>query len=160
MAGIDTDAASIEQARRDTHTSSTQFVLGDFTTYPFKSESFDVVTSVATLHHLDATTALERMAKLLRPGGILAIVGLARDEPAGLALTWLIGGIAHRFHLLTNTFWEHPSPKVWQPPESYRDMHVLAGRLLAGARYRRHAMWRYSLIWRKPHAIHCYRPTA
>jgi hypothetical protein len=33
---------------------------------------------------------------------------------------------------------------------TYRDVRRLAGRMLPGARYRRHLYWRYSLIWTKP----------
>jgi hypothetical protein len=29
-------------------------------------------------------------------------------------------------------------------------MHALARQMLPGARYRRHLLWRYSLIWTKP----------
>jgi len=42
--------------------------------------------SIAALHHMDATAALGRMRDLLRPGGVLTVVGPARGEyPAGLA---------------------------------------------------------------------------
>ena len=52
-------------------------MISDFLEYPFEHESFDFITSVATLHHMDATAALTRMRTLLRPGGALAIPGLA-----------------------------------------------------------------------------------
>jgi hypothetical protein len=39
---------------------------------------------------------------------------------------------------------------VWPPPETYGGMRALARELLPGARFRRHLLWRYSLIWRKP----------
>jgi SAM-dependent methyltransferase len=43
------------------------------------TESFDLVTAVASLHHMDAAAVLEHMRDLLRPGGVLAVVGLARE---------------------------------------------------------------------------------
>jgi hypothetical protein len=33
-------------------------LLGDFLEYPYENESFDFITSVATLHDVDASAAL------------------------------------------------------------------------------------------------------
>lgn len=43
------------------------YIEGDFLTHPFEPASFDVVTSVATLHHMDAAAGLTRMRDLLAP---------------------------------------------------------------------------------------------
>jgi len=40
---------------------------------------FDLVASVAVIHHLDFVAGIRRMAALLRPGGRLVVVGLARN---------------------------------------------------------------------------------
>jgi SAM-dependent methyltransferase len=105
--------------------------------------------SLAALHHMDPATALEKMSRLLRPGGRLAIVGLARRQlPADLP--WeaaaVIAGTGCR---LTRTYWEQPAPTVW-PPHTYSAIRRLAVRSLPGVRYRRHVLWRYSLVWTKP----------
>jgi hypothetical protein len=42
-----------------------------------------------------------------------------------------------------------PFPVVWPQPHGYADVHALARQALLGARYRRHPLWRYSLIWAK-----------
>jgi hypothetical protein len=39
---------------------------------------------------------------------------------------------------------------IWPPPLTYRDLRLLATDMLAGARYRHHLSWRYSLVWTKP----------
>jgi hypothetical protein len=39
---------------------------------------------------------------------------------------------------------------VWPPPHAYAEVHALAQQALPGVRYRRHLLWRYSLIWAKP----------
>ncbi|WP_026851227.1 class I SAM-dependent methyltransferase [Glaciibacter superstes] len=148
--GIDSDQPSIDEARRQDGALRVEYILGDFLEYPFQPESFDFVVSVATLHHMDASAALNRMRALLRPGGALAILGLAhagtvRDLPFEIA-----GLVTHRALSATRGYWEHPSPKVWPPPESYTAMRRLAAELLPGARFRRHALWRYSITWSKP----------
>jgi len=82
VVGIDTDTdqRSIDEAERQVGTARVDYVVGDFLTHPFNAESFDFIASVATLHHMDATTALTRMRALLRPGGALAVLGLARSD--------------------------------------------------------------------------------
>jgi 2-polyprenyl-3-methyl-5-hydroxy-6-metoxy-1,4-benzoquinol methylase len=150
VTGIDLDQASIGLARAHPGAGDTGYLLGDFLTYAFEPASFDLITSVASLHHMDAATALRRMSGLLRPGGVLAVVGLARScYPADLPLD-LAAVIGTRVHQLTKTLWEQPSPTVWPPPETFKGMRQLAPGLLPGARYRRHLLWRYSLVWVKP----------
>jgi SAM-dependent methyltransferase len=150
VTAIDLDAPSIEQARG--YPDDIDYILGDVLTQPFPAASFDVVTSVATLHHMDATTGLARMRDLLRPGGVLALVGLARstmphDLPRDLA-----GVTAGAFHRARKGHWQHPSPLVWPPPVTYPQMRALAAEILPGAQYRRHLLFRYSIIWRRPAA--------
>lgn len=141
---------AIDLARHHDDGADIEYVLGDFLSYPFEPASFDVIVSVAALHHMDATAALGRMRDLLRAGGTLAIVGLARSEfPADLPFD-LAGVVATRFHRLTKTFWEHSSPTVWPAPETFAETRILVARVLPGARYRRHLLWRYSLTWNKP----------
>jgi 2-polyprenyl-3-methyl-5-hydroxy-6-metoxy-1,4-benzoquinol methylase len=148
--GIDLDQPSIDLAKEHDG-AGIEYALGDFLTYPFETGSFDLVCTVATLHHMDAEAGLTRMRELLRPGGALVVIGLARSRlPADLPVE-LAGVVAHRFHALTKSNWNHPSPIMVPSGETtYTEMRRLAGRLLPGARYRRHLMWRYSLTWVKP----------
>ncbi|SNQ47996.1 hypothetical protein FRACA_2130006 [Frankia canadensis] len=46
--------------------------------------------------------------------------------------------------------WQHPSPTVWPPPATYREMRELATEILPGCQYRRHLLLRYSIIWHRP----------
>jgi hypothetical protein len=98
---------------------------------------------------MDAAAGLGRMRQLLRPGGTLAVVGCARGvAPADLPAE--VGAVAHRVLMATRTYWEHSAPQVWPPPETYQAMRRIARRELPDVRYRRHLLWRYSLVWTKP----------
>lgn len=156
VVGIDQDAASIELARRHDPGGAVEFICGDFLALRFAPASFQMITSVAALHHMDACDALGRMSQLLVPGGVLAIVGLARPQlPEDLP--WEAAAvIANLGYRLTRSYWEQPSPTVWPPPHTYADIHALARQALPGVHYQRHLLWRYSLIWAKP----ATRPTA
>ena len=65
--------------------------------------------------------------------GTLAIIGLARSGIIGLARSGIIGlpfGLARatatRLHKHRKGCWNHPSPMVWPPPLSYRQMRHIA----------------------------------
>jgi SAM-dependent methyltransferase len=106
------DEPSVELARRYAG-SDVEYIVGDFLSYPFPSGSFDLVASVAALHHMDTALALDRMRGLVRPGGQLVVVGLARSRyPADLPRD-LVAAVTHRLHRLTKPYWEHSAPKVW-----------------------------------------------
>ncbi|MHB1596792.1 MAG: class I SAM-dependent methyltransferase [Streptosporangiaceae bacterium] len=151
VTGIDRDQPSIDLARTHPGAGDISYQRGDFLSHPFEPGSYDFISSVASLHHMDAASALGRMRALLRPGGVLAVIGLARPSyPADLPAE-LAGFITHRYHLLRRSFWEQPSPTVWPPPDSFKATRALAATVLPGVRYRRHLLWRYTLTWVKPH---------
>lgn len=151
VVGIDQDAASIEAARGHGRDGQVEFVCGDFLTHPFPPASFGLISSVAALHHMDAAAALARMSYLLMPGGSLVIVGLARSRLPDLP--WEAAAvIANLGHRAAKGYWQHSSPTVWPPPHTYRQIRILAAETLPGVRYRRHLLWRYSVVWVKPAA--------
>ena len=95
-----------------------------------------------------ASTAvgLAHFRDLLAPGGVLAVIGLARSNlPADIPIE-VAAAIAHRWHRSRKGLWEQPSPTVWSPPETYSGMRGVAHRVLPGARYRHRLLWRYSLM--------------
>jgi len=146
--GLDADRAVLERARARHAGARVQWVHGDLLEPPFAPASFDLVASVAALHHMDAERALRSCAELVRPGGVLVIIGLAdfgwRDAPAAaLALG------ARTALELVHGRWEHSAPQCWPPPHDFRELRELARRVLPGVLYRRHLLGRYSLVWRK-----------
>ena len=159
VTGLDRDEPCIRVARGHPGAAGIGYLVGDVARAPLQPESFDLVTSVAMVHHMDAGLALRQMAGLLRPGGVLAVVGLARDSrrpisagpcppsPAPSCTGWPTSAERR-----TGGRWPaaHQPPLVWPPPLSYRQLRRLAERLLPGARYRRHLYGRYSLVWTKP----------
>ena len=147
---IDIDEQSIEIARRQDTESEIDYLVGDFLTFALAAARFDYVVCVAALHHMDAEAALRRMVELLRPGGALAILGLARSRYPADLLRDLAATIVNRAYRVAKNHWEPPSPTVWPPPHTYRDIQLLAERTLPQARLQRHLLGRYSIVWTKP----------
>ncbi len=89
VVGIDAEEASIAAARAHPDADGIDYVLGDALACPLEPGSFDLVSAVASLHHMDAKTGLRRFASLLSPGGALVVIGCSRstkrDYPAELA---------------------------------------------------------------------------
>ena len=149
VTGIDLDEPSIRLAREQA-AGGIEFVVGDVLTYEFEPGSFDFIASVATLHHIGVEVGLRRMRDLLRPGGTLVIVGVARSRYPADAAVDLGATVATRLHKLTKTYWEHSAPTIWPPENTFGETRDIARSVLPGVRYRRHLLWRYSLTWTKP----------
>jgi SAM-dependent methyltransferase len=149
VVGLDVDAAVLDRARARHVGLAIEWLRGDVLGVALEPGSFDAVVSVATLHHLDAVRALERFARLVRPGGTVAVIGIAANAWSDFPLAAL--GAAGRLALgFVHGHWEHSAPQCWPPPLTYREMKALSVSALPGVRYRRHFLGRYSLVWRKP----------
>jgi 2-polyprenyl-3-methyl-5-hydroxy-6-metoxy-1,4-benzoquinol methylase len=149
VTGIDLDEAVLDDARRQFGDKIT-WVHGDAMSYEF-DRLFDVVASVATLRHMpDFGAALSRLAGLTAPGGVLAVVGIARTSRPADLLLHMAGAVQHRWMARKRGFWEHTAPTVWPPPHDYVTVRRTAERVLPGVRWRQLLLWRYALIWRRP----------
>lgn len=156
--GIDADPAIVDRARTLTGPAlPVSFTVGDALT-DVPPGPYDVITSVASLHHLPFTEALSCFRSHLAPGGAVIVVGLACEQtlrehalsaaavPLNLAMGWLknIGRTA-------------PGPaavtlRTRPPTMTFADIVREARQVLPGARLRRRLFWRYTLVWRDQRA--------
>jgi SAM-dependent methyltransferase len=144
--------------RRFGHQANLHFEVADFMERPLGEDVYDVIASVAALHHVPVAPALTRLAGALRPGGTLLVLDLL--DPRGLreiprnALAWLVA----RGHALASG--RPPVPTAvrlaWDEHgrrdryDSWPGIVRTYGAVLSGTRLRRHLLWRYSAIWSKP----------
>jgi SAM-dependent methyltransferase len=83
--GADRSADMIALARaRWPGASNVRWLHGDILDpeLPLTSAGYDAVTALSSLHHVDLRAGLARLASLVRPGGVLAVVGLYRNATA------------------------------------------------------------------------------
>jgi SAM-dependent methyltransferase len=148
--GIDRSQEMIEIARRGASAlRNVTFVERDFLDYPLPDASFDFVVAIAAIHHMPPEIALRRMSDLVRPGGVLAVLGLARN---GSIVDVLLEAPAIPANWIFRTrkgWWESPAP-VAEPEMTYSEVKKMAGEVLPGAAVTRRLFFRYSLRWRKP----------
>lgn len=91
--GIDASPTMLERAVGDTASGDVAYVRGDAVRLPFRDASFDAVCCFAALHMFpDAEKALDHMARVLKPGGRIAVLTSRRRELLPLRLADGIGG--------------------------------------------------------------------
>ena len=154
VVGIDADERAVQQARvaaaTTPHADRLRYATADLLTVDAAALGgpFDLVTCVATLHHVDLDAGLRALAGLTAPGGHLLVVGLARAGSALDLATGAVGvpaaAIAHRRH----RGWE-PDVVVADATTTYGEVHDAARRLLPGSVFRRRLYFRYSLTWQR-----------
>ncbi|OQA97182.1 MAG: Malonyl-(acyl-carrier protein) O-methyltransferase [Chloroflexi bacterium ADurb.Bin222] len=158
--GLDLSPQMIRLAQERSHTCpNLEFRVADVLAEALPDAHFDAIVSIATLHHLPLPEILPRLARALKPGGVLAVLDLFQTVTPGEILTGalampasvLLGLLRNgrlRSSAATRAAWdEHGQHEryltVAQVREACREM-------LPGARVRHHLFWRYSLIWTKP----------
>ncbi|MGI5169149.1 class I SAM-dependent methyltransferase [Spirillospora sp. CA-253888] len=152
VTGVDRSPEMVAQARAASEgLGNVDFVEADFLSHGLPPESLDFVCSVATVHHMDFTAALTAMRDGLRPGGGLAVVGLAANAGLSDLLRSAPGVPTHHLHRFRNrAIAGEPAHPIADPAMTWAEVREQALRLLPGARFRRHILWRYSITWRKP----------
>jgi 2-polyprenyl-3-methyl-5-hydroxy-6-metoxy-1,4-benzoquinol methylase len=153
VVGLDRHGPTVAVAqlqRRATGQVGVAYVVGDLLDAPFPVASFDAVVSVAAVHHVPTTAALRALADLVRPGGTLVVVGLARTRSPRDAAWDAAGFAANQVLRRRRARHETSAPKVWPPPDTYGAVARTARVVLPGVTYRRHPLFRYSLVWHRP----------
>jgi SAM-dependent methyltransferase len=147
VTGIDRSAEMIRVARRSG--GGPVYVEDDFLTW--QDGAYDVISCVAVIHHMDFEAAVTRMSGMLRPGGTLVIIGLARNGSlADLAFSGL-GLPVSWFHRLLKGGRGGPAGMPMMDSEmTWDDVRQVTDRLLPGACFRRRLLWRYSIVWSRP----------
>jgi SAM-dependent methyltransferase len=150
VTGIDLSAPMIQHARQAAAgLPNLTLEVGNLLDHPLPEAGFDFVSAVAVLHHLPFEPALTRLAALLRPGGVLAVIGLAKDASI---VDLLVSGTAvpiSRVLRARRGWWESGAPLA-DPAMSYGEIRWAVRSTLPGATMRRRLLFRYSLVWHKP----------
>ena len=98
LTAIDIGPSMIAAARRRVANADVSFQVTPFEDLAADDASFDLVISSAAFHWIDPEVAFSKSARLLRPGGWLALLGAEEqyDDPLGAALEplWVAHGDA------------------------------------------------------------------
>ncbi|MET7717346.1 methyltransferase domain-containing protein [Streptomyces sp. NPDC005407] len=101
VVGITNSAVQIEAAVRNAHEAGlgdqVSFTCADATVLDFEAESFNAVLMIESIFHLpDRLGALREVARVLRPGGRVALTDLLDRDPAPAPMEQAVGDLAER----------------------------------------------------------------
>jgi SAM-dependent methyltransferase len=121
------------------------------------TESVDLVTMIAVLHHLDAATVLRKVASLLAPGGRFLAVGLAPPRSlsdhawdlASMVTNPVIGYVKHPWP--SSLAAEPPPVPVRDPTLPFGELRQVVRAVMPGAVMRHHVAFRHTIAWTKPY---------
>lgn len=155
---LDRSSPMIDGARRRCpDATNVRWLEGDLLDHavPLDPGGYDAITALSSLHHMPLRPALERLAGLLRPGGVLAVVGLYRPVTSDRALdvVRLPANAAVGTALALRGRAGKPDDDgmpVLPPVTTLADVREAAADRLPGASLHRALFWRYLLTWRRP----------
>lgn len=128
-------------------TEGVRFVHADITAMELPSGYYDVISCLASLHHVPFAT-VSRLREALAPGGVLMVLGCHRGSGWADPLVDLVAVPANAVARLAHGRHRPASPveaPVRAPEMTLPEIRREAARLLPGARIRRLLFWRYLL---------------
>jgi trans-aconitate methyltransferase len=147
---IDRDADVIQRAREASIKSSNiRFTQADFLSWD-GGAPYDFISMIAVLHHLPFAETLAKAVALLRPGGVLAVIGLPRPRSLlHLAAAASVSVPLSAYYQLTRGSSAVGAP-ISEPTMTLSEIREQAPRVLPAATIGRLWLLRYSLVWIKP----------
>jgi 2-polyprenyl-6-hydroxyphenyl methylase/3-demethylubiquinone-9 3-methyltransferase len=105
VTGIDLSAESLKVAARFDRTKSVQYEVADAYTLPYPDQSFDAVTAMDFLEHVENPGAvIDEMSRVLRPGGLFFFHTFNRNFLSWLVVIklveWLVANTPKDMHVL------------------------------------------------------------
>ncbi len=149
VTGVDPDPSAVRRAR-DRLAAARNVIVEQtsFEEYDAALFHFDLITFVASLHHMDLRSSLLKARQLLRPAGEIAVVGLSANTTVR---DWLWSAAC--LPAVQIGSWLHAETRdigvpVAEARENLAEIRRVADDVLPGADIRRGLYYRYLLRWR------------
>lgn len=149
--GLDPDENAVNTARvRCADLPNVEIRQANFLDASLNEDTFAFITMVATLHHMDACSALRHVAQLLQPGGELFVVGIPRLA-SRTDFLWATSQMpkARIVGKVRAEQWPEGIPTA--PSDlMLSQVRAVAEEVLPGVRVKRAPYYRYTLRWTRP----------
>ena len=91
VTGLDVSADSLAVAKKYDKTQTAEYILGDAYRLPFPEASFDIVTAMDFLEHVDnPQLAIQEISRVLKPGGLFFFHTFNRNWLANIVIIQLV----------------------------------------------------------------------
>lgn len=155
ISSIFTDVLSLEPDQKSIEYSKKQYGIlqnvvylnNSFKEYDYTDQKFDFIAAIASIHHMDFDSSLEKMKSLLKPGGKIIILGLYKESSISDFFISLIAIIPNFIlNLLTLRRETKDCDMVTTfPAMTIKEIKTAASNILKKYQFRRHIFWRYSI---------------
>ncbi|SEH72877.1 Methyltransferase domain-containing protein [Mycolicibacterium rutilum] len=153
VTAIDPDREAIHRAGIRLSDDDVTLAHTTFDRYDPAGRRFDLITFVASLHHMDLHASLAKARSMLRPSGEIAVVGLSANR----SVTDYLWALLCLPVVRLGSWWHGETPdigvRVADPDHSLDEIRRGADAVLPGATIRRALYYRYLLRW-SPRSIH------
>ena len=159
VVGIDLSPEMIARAREKVH-QGLSFLCDDFLIHDFGPQKFDCVITAAAIHHVPIDLGFPRLLELLASNGRLILHDVRADDGiidqlrSRFALAQvgferlLRTGSPHRPLAVRNAWERHCANETYLTLTDAKDF---ANRLMPGSKIFNHWLWRYTILWDRPH---------
>jgi len=148
VTGIDPDPAARQRAvERVRPHENVDITCERFDAYQPGARRFDLITFVASLHHMDLRASLLKARDLLTSTGEIAVVGVAAKRTARDWVWDVLRVPAARVGSWLHSETRNLGVVVADPREGFDDIRRTADDVLPGASLRRALYYRYLLRW-------------
>jgi 2-polyprenyl-3-methyl-5-hydroxy-6-metoxy-1,4-benzoquinol methylase len=150
VTGIDPDPAAIGRAanRLALHRHVT-VCHDDFHDYQSGAQRFDLITFVASLHHMDLRASLVKARELLTPTGEITVVGCSANKTVRDSVWSAMCLPAARIGSWLHSETRNIGVVVTDPEEGLDDIRRIADEVVPGASVRGGLYYRYLLRWKR-----------
>lgn len=151
------DMIAAARQRESGHGGHVRWLVGDVLDHdlPLADGGYDAITAVSSLHHLPLAQGIQRLGALVRPGGVLVVVGLYRpqtpvDRCFGIAAVVANAAVGAVLAATGQAGTPEEDDMPVQVPAATLAQVRRAAAVLSGARITRGLYWRYLLLWHCP----------
>jgi 2-polyprenyl-3-methyl-5-hydroxy-6-metoxy-1,4-benzoquinol methylase len=157
--GIDVAEKMIQEANKRNSHKQIEYICTTAEKYLEETEkTFDIIISIAALHHMDEKTILAKMKDKLTKGGQILILDLIKEkEPVDYVVSF-IGMILNPLIILIKRGRikvTKEEKEAWKDHFQYdeyltlKEVKKITKETLGKAKIKRHIFWRYSIMYRK-----------
>jgi 2-polyprenyl-3-methyl-5-hydroxy-6-metoxy-1,4-benzoquinol methylase len=149
---IDIDSTVLKEALNQYPASNIYYQQANFIEADLSEDSYQAIVAIASMHHMDLGETLQKMKLLLRPSGMLLILGLYREKTI---LDYIYSAISIPLNLIYLNWHRSSNEELSDIAPThlaqllFKQIESVANSLIPGFKIRRHLFWRYSLIWQK-----------
>ena len=149
----------IAYAKNSNSRKNISYICADILDFNFSDMTFDVIISVATVHHLPDDWIFEFALRKLNKGGKLIILDIPRSDSIPEKIFWGFAVIPNFFvsslkkrsfsgsDKLTKIAWDNHGQH--DSYHSVREIKEIALNTLPEIQLKRKLFWRYLLVWKK-----------